>query len=141
MFALLAAAPPHGCGRHPVAETPTAPATPAPQQGEAKKAAKPRPRPTPEAPAAESTAPRLLDDARHVPDDAVLKASLERAEALLVQLRARKLDETQQVQVASAQGFVDQAREALAAGDKERASTLLEKSLVLLQDIEAATRT
>lgn len=67
-------------------------------------------------------------------------SKLEHAGTLLSSVGTRELSEGQREQVAAARGFVAQARRALDEGDERRALVLIDKGLILAQDVERTSR-
>ena len=93
------------------------------------------------APAPVDLSPRLLprDSEQGVKRDE-LEKDLTGADELMAMVGKRTLSEDQRRQAESAEAFLDQAREALKEEDLERCSFLVEKSVVLLQEIELYSR-
>lgn len=104
-------------------------------------APKPRPAPPPEpVPSPEPPEPSLAqgDDS---PESRSIMEKLTRAEGMLSTLRKRALTREQREQVAAAQAFVDQARKAHAERDYRRAAVLVDKGLLLAEDVLKSTPT
>ena len=55
-------------------------------------------------------------------------------------LSARALSDSQRQQFAAARGFVAQAQRALDEGDERRAIVLIDKGLILAEDVERSSR-
>ena len=77
------------------------------------------------------------DEAGSDPD---IIAKLEQAGALLGMVGGRELSQGQREQIAAARGFVAQARRALDEGDERRALVLVDKGLLLAEDVERTSR-
>lgn len=67
-------------------------------------------------------------------------SKLERAGTLLSSVGGRELSQGQREQIAAARGFVAQARRALDEGDERRALVLVDKALLLAEDVERNSR-
>ena len=65
---------------------------------------------------------------------------LEQAGSLLSSVGGRELSQGQREQVAAARGFVAQAQRALDKGDERRALVLVDKGLILAEDVERTSR-
>lgn len=104
------------------------PAPPPPTQ------ASPSPAPEPGPPA---PAPHLADPQATNPE---ISSKLAQAGSLLNTIGARDLSSEQGSQVEAAKAFVAQAREAFAEGDERRALVLVDKGLLLAEDVERASR-
>ena len=113
----------------PPAATPAADAEPAPPPP---KQASPSPAPEPPAPA-----PQLAESHATNPE---ISSKLAKAGTLLSAIDARKLSSEQGSQVEAAKAFVSQARDAFAEGDERRALVLVDKGLLLAEDVERASR-
>jgi len=72
--------------------------------------------------------------------DPELAAKLERARSLLRTVSRRNLTSVQADQLVAARGFVTQARQALAEGDPRRALVLIDKGLILAEDVDRLSR-
>jgi hypothetical protein len=72
--------------------------------------------------------------------DPELASKLERASSLLRSISRRILTPVQAEQVIAARGFVAQARQALAEGDPRRALVLIDKGLILAEDVDRLSR-
>lgn len=72
--------------------------------------------------------------------DPELASKLERASSLLREISRRYLTSDQADQLIAARGFVAQAREALAEGDPRRALVLIDKGLILAEDVDRLSR-
>ena len=72
--------------------------------------------------------------------DPELAAKLERARSLLRTVSRRNLTSVQADQLVAARGFVTQARQALAEGDPRRALVLIDKGLILADDVDRLSR-
>jgi hypothetical protein len=107
--------------------------------------ASPRPRP-----AAESSKPPKDEAAKPEPTstqlagassvDPALAAKMDRASALLGSIGVRDLTPGQTEQLTAARAFVIQARRALEEGDPRRALVLIDKGLILAEDVERVSR-
>lgn len=87
----------------------------------------PSPAPTPLTPqVSPSEQRRLLEEAQR---------KIEEAEPLLRQLEPRRMDQKEWETFLTAQGFIDQARKALGAGEHERAANLASKARALFDDL------
>ncbi|HXV64600.1 MAG TPA: hypothetical protein VEK15_28135 [Vicinamibacteria bacterium] len=69
-----------------------------------------------------------------------LVSKLQRAGSLLSAIGERALSSPQREQLIAARSFVSQAREALADGDEKRALVLIDKGLILAEDVERSSR-
>jgi hypothetical protein len=69
-----------------------------------------------------------------------VSTKLQRAGTLLSSLGGRGLSDGQRDQVAAARGFVAQAQRALDEGDERRALVLVDKGLILAEDVERTSR-
>jgi hypothetical protein len=112
------------------------------EEAEAPPKARPRPRatvPPPEEEPAEAEPPSTtLAGADEV--DPALRSKLERASTLLLSVSRRSLTAVQADQLLAARGFVAQARQALAEGDPRRALVLIDKGLILAEDVDRLSR-
>jgi hypothetical protein len=72
--------------------------------------------------------------------DPELASKLERASSLLRSVSRRNLTSGQADQLIAARGFVAQARQALAEGDPRRALVLIDKGLILAEDVDRLSR-
>jgi hypothetical protein len=72
--------------------------------------------------------------------DPELASKLERARSLLRSISRRNLTSVQADQLVAARGFVTQARQALAEGDPRRALVLIDKGLILAEDVDRLSR-
>ncbi len=72
--------------------------------------------------------------------DPELASKLERARSLLRSISRRNLTTVQADQLVAARGFVTQARQALAEGDPRRALVLIDKGLILAEDVDRLSR-
>lgn len=72
--------------------------------------------------------------------DPELAGKLERARSLLRAIDRRNLTSVQADQLIAARGFVAQARQALAEGDPRRALVLIDKGLILAEDVDRLSR-
>ncbi len=72
--------------------------------------------------------------------DPEVHSKLEQAGSLLSSVGGRELSQGQREQVAAARGFVTQAQRALDEGDERRALVLIDKGLILAEDVERTTR-
>jgi hypothetical protein len=105
---------------------------------------RPRPKPRPEAPAEDAPPPEppstQLAHADESDPDPELARKLERASLLLGSVSSRSLSPELTEQLTAARAFVAQARQALADGDERRALILIDKGLILAQDVERLSR-
>lgn len=69
-----------------------------------------------------------------------LVSKLQRAGSLLSSVGDRELSISQKEQLVAARSFVSQARQALADGDERRALVLIDKGLILAEDVERTSR-
>lgn len=69
-----------------------------------------------------------------------LVSKLRRASSLLSSIERRELSPPQEEQFLAARGFVAQARKAFNDGDEKRALILIDKGLILAEDVERTTR-
>jgi hypothetical protein len=72
--------------------------------------------------------------------DPELASKLDRARSLLRSISRRNLTSVQADQLVAARGFVTQARQALADGDPRRALVLIDKGLILAEDVDRLSR-
>ena len=72
--------------------------------------------------------------------DPEVLSKLEQAGSLLSSVGGRELSQGQREQVAAARGFVAQAQRALDEGDERRALVLVDKGLILAEDVERTSR-
>lgn len=72
--------------------------------------------------------------------DPEVASKLEQAGSLLSSVGGRELSQGQREQVAAARGFVAQAQRALDEGDERRALVLVDKGLILAEDVERTSR-
>jgi hypothetical protein len=72
--------------------------------------------------------------------DPALAEKLERASSLLESISRRSLTSVQADQLVAARGFVAQARQAVAEGDPRRAHVLIDKGLILAEDVDRVSR-
>lgn len=100
------------------------------------------PSPEPDEPGPDLRAtPRLwLEDAELEAAGTVIHEVLVRAEQLLPVLRLRGLDAVQRKERDAGAAFIDQAREALAASEADRAAVLADKAAALIENLEFSTR-
>jgi len=103
----------------------------------------PAPPPRNPTPAAEETPPveppsTTLAGSTEV--DPELASKLERASSLLRTISRRILTPVQAEQLIAARGFVAQARQAIAEGDPRRALVLIDKGLILAEDVDRLSR-
>jgi hypothetical protein len=97
-----------------------------------------QPAPAPEEAPPEEPPSTTLAGATEV--DPELASKLERASALLRSISRRILTPVQADQLIAARGFVAQARQALAEGDPRRALVLIDKGLILAEDVDRLSR-
>jgi hypothetical protein len=107
-------------------------------------ATRPHPKPRPEVPnetppPEEPPSTQLAHSDQRDPDPELAK-KLERASLLLGSVGGRRLTPELADQLTAARGFVAQARQALAEGDERRALVLIDKGLILVQDVERLSR-
>jgi hypothetical protein len=95
------------------------------------------PPPDPEEPPAEPPSTTLSGDGEVDPE---LAAKLERANTLLQSVSRRHLTSVQAEQLVAARGFVAQARQALSEGDPRRALVLIDKGVILAEDVDRVSR-
>jgi hypothetical protein len=95
------------------------------------------PPPDPEEPPPEPPSTTLSGDGDVDPE---LAAKLERASTLLQSVSRRHLTSVQADQLVAARGFVAQARQALSEGDPRRALVLIDKGLILAEDVDRVSR-
>ncbi len=93
--------------------------------------------PAEEGPAEEPPSTALAGAAEVDPE---LAAKLDRARSLLRSISRRNLTSVQADQLVAARGFVTQARQALAEGDPRRALVLIDKGLILAEDVDRLSR-
>lgn len=113
---------------------PPEPATPRPRSRpatESSDATKEEPTPT-EPPSTQLAGASSVDPA--------LVAKMDRASALLGSIGIRELTPGQTEQLTAARAFVSQARRALEDGDPRRALVLIDKGLILAEDVERLSR-
>lgn len=111
-------------------------------------APRPRPKPRPEAPVEpsppSSSSPEppstQLVQSEKTDLDPELAKKLERASLLLGSISDRSLTPALTDQLTAARAFVAQARQALADGDERRALVLIDKGLILAEDVERLSR-
>jgi hypothetical protein len=115
------------------------PANPAPSSTETPR---PRPKRPPEAAVEPPPAPpstQLADTGKSDLDPELAK-KLERASFLLGSVSGRTLTPELTEQLTASRAFVAQARQALAEGDERRALILIDKGLILAEDVERLSR-
>jgi hypothetical protein len=118
----------------PVAEDTEKPQEPPPPSPPRRPAV---PTPDPEEPPPEPPSTTLSGDGEVDPE---LAAKLERASTLLQSVSRRQLTSVQAEQLVAARGFVAQARQALSEGDPRRALVLIDKGLILAEDVDRVSR-
>ncbi len=105
---------------------------------------KPPPRRTPKAePEPEELPPEPPPKASRSeppPAPSPIQGKLDKAGELLTTVSSRLLTSVQRDQVNAASGFIMQAQEALLDGDDRRALVLADKGLILIDDVERASR-
>lgn len=74
------------------------------------------------------------------PVDPEVQSKLKQAGSLLSSVGGRELSQRQREQVAAARGFVAHAQRALDEGDERRALVLIDKGLILAEDVERTSR-
>ncbi|MGH9390517.1 MAG: hypothetical protein ACRD1Z_12940 [Vicinamibacteria bacterium] len=102
-----------------------------------------RPRPREPAPSTEEEPPEEPPSttlAGSGEADPEIASKLERASSLLQAISGRNLTSVQADQLIAARGFVAQARQALAEGDPRRAVVLIDKGLILAEDVDRLSR-
>lgn len=72
--------------------------------------------------------------------DPEVERKLDRAASVLASVARRSLTGDQRLQLSSARGFVAQAERALEDGDARRALVLVDKGLILLDDVDRSSR-
>ena len=97
----------------------------------------PQPVPSTEEEQPEEPPSTTLAGAGEVPE---LASKFERASFLLRSISRRNLTSVQADQLIAARGFVAQARQALAEGDPRRALVLIDKGLILAEDVDRLSR-
>jgi hypothetical protein len=105
--------------------------------------AAPRPAPVSAEPVEEPSPARPsthLAATDNTPANPEVSTKLQRAGTLLSSLGGRGLSDGQRDQVAAARGFVAQAQRALDEGDERRALVLVDKGLILAEDVERTSR-
>jgi hypothetical protein len=135
------ALPPTQPAEDPVVTEPEESATEVEEQPEEPPDPAPRPRgpaPSPEETPPEEPPSTTLAGATEV--DPELASKLERASSLLRSISRRILTPVQAEQLIAARGFVAQARQALAEGDPRRAIVLIDKGLILAEDVDRLSR-
>jgi len=100
----------------------------------------PRPRVPPPSPGETPEGPPSTTLAGSTEVDPELASKLERASSLLRSISRRILTPVQAEQLIAARGFVAQARQALAEGDPRRALVLIDKGLILAEDVDRLSR-
>ena len=125
----------------PVAEVEPEPAVedPEPRPDQGPDRAPPTP-PPPEPPDDVPAEPPSTERAGSESVDPELLAKLARANALMSSLPTRALSDGQRQQFAAARGFVAQAQRAVDEGDERRALVLIDKGLMLAEDVERSSR-
>ena len=125
----------------PVVTEPVESATEIDEDVEAPPDVAPRPReqapPTEDEPPEEPPSTTLAGSGEVDPE---LAGKLERARSLLRAINRRNLTSVQADQLIAARGFVAQARQALAEGDPRRALVLIDKGLILAEDVDRLSR-
>jgi hypothetical protein len=118
----------------PVAEIPTPPpaAEPPVRRPPPSVPAKPPPTESEQPPSTQLSGSDLVD-----PE---VLAKMRRAGTLLGSVESRMLSTEQREQVTAAKAFVAQARDASAEGDERRALVLIDKALILAEDVERSSR-
>ena len=124
----------------PVLEVEPEPAVeePEPRADEGPKSAPPAPPPPDPPDQAPEPPPRERAGSEGL--DPELLTKLERASSLMSSLSTRELSDGQREQFAAARGFVAQAQRALDEGDERRALLLIDKGLILAEDVERSSR-
>ena len=104
----------------------------------------PAPRPAPTVPA---KPPATDDEERRStqlsgsdPVDPEVLSKMRQAGSLLDSVEGRRLSNEQREQVTAAKAFVAQACEASAEGDERRALVLIDKAVILAEDVERSSR-
>jgi len=111
-------------------------AEPPPSETPPRRPPPPEPAPTEELPAVPPS-PQIASNQEIDPEVA---AKLERADALVSTIDGRELSREQREQVVAARAFMLQARKALDEGDERRALVLIDKGLILAEDVERSSR-
>ena len=158
LFGLLSAS---GCWKEVKAEFPRPPATAAiPPSEQSEPAPEPplelvvdsEPEPEPPKPSPPPVAAEPVEETPLEPpstqlasavDGAVdpeVQSKLKQAGSLLSSVGGRELSQRQREQVAAARGFVAHAQRALDEGDERRALVLIDKGLILAEDVERTSR-
>ncbi len=119
----------------PVLETPPPKAAVEPPAPRPAPTVPAKPPPTPDADQRPST--QLSGSA---PLDPEVLSKLRQAISLLGSVQGRTLSNEQREQVTAARAFVTQAREASAEGDERRALVLIDKAVILAEDVERSSR-
>lgn len=100
-----------------------------------------RPEPTPEVAEPAPTPPSTqLAGGEAGGGNPALLSKLRRASSLLSSIEHRQLSPPQEEQFMAARGFVAQARKAFNDGDDKRALILIDKGLILAEDVERTSR-
>ena len=134
--------PPDPVPEEPVVTEPVESATEVEEEHEKPPDVPPRPREqapptTEEGPPEEPPSTTLAGSGEVDPE---LAGKLERASSLLRAISRRNLTSVQADQLIAARGFVAQARQALAEGDPRRALVLIDKGLILAEDVDRLSR-
>ncbi len=117
----------------------------APQDPEPPSTTAPRPRPKPrpdtpaEPPPPEPPSTQMAHSENADPDPELAR-KLERASLLFGSISGRTLTPELTDQLTAARAFVAQARQALAEGDERRALVLIDKGVILAEDVERLSR-
>lgn len=117
----------------------TPPNPPPPETSAPRPRAKPRSEAPAEPPPPEPPSTQLAHTDKSDPE-LELARKLERASLLLGSVGGRSLRPELADQLTAARAFVAQARQALAEGDERRALVLIDKGLILAQDVERLSR-
>lgn len=120
-------------------EPPQEPESP-PKPVAAVKRPRANPEPDPVEPAATEPTSTQISGTGTGQEDPEIVAKLRRVDALFESLGDRKLTAEQAQQLTAAESFVTQARKAMEEGDPRRALVLIDKGLILAQDLERLSR-
>ncbi len=105
---------------------------------------RPAPRPAPTVPAKPPTPDAEERPSTQLsgsdPVDPEVLSKLRQATSLLGSVQGRTLSNEQREQVTAARAFVTQARQASAEGDERRALVLIDKAVILAEDVERSSR-
>jgi hypothetical protein len=122
-----------------VSEEPPEPPQPRPKPVATSKPPRAHPEPDAEEPPVEEE-PTSTQISGTGEEDPEIVTKLRRVDALFESLGDRKLTAEQAQQLTAAEAFVAQARKAIQEGDPRRALVLIDKGLILAQDLERLSR-